>query len=133
MDEVNKIHEQIKEKVITAKEEWNIVTAAQLLDKHTIGSLIVTKDEKLVGILTERDIIRSVVAKGLAPNKVLIKDVMTKNVVTADVKFGIKKIFEMLQKAPFRHLPIVDDGKPVGMVSKRDLLYLFDHKTDSVK
>ena len=51
---------------------------------------------------------------------------MTKNIVTADVKEGVKKIFELLQKSPFRHLPIVDNGKAVGMVSKRDLLYLFD-------
>lgn len=126
MEEEKQLEAQAKKNVVVIEEDQTITAAAELLMKHSIGSLIVTKNDIIVGILSERDIIYSVVAKGLSSNAVRVKDIMTRDVVTVDVKEGIKKIFDLLQKSKFRHLPIVDNGKPVGMVSQRDLLYLFD-------
>lgn len=126
MSETEEFRKRLKGQVVSIDEECTIMAAAQLLDKHSIGSLLVMKDDAIVGIVTERDIVRRVVAKGIPSKEVLVKDIMTRDVITVDVKEGIKKIFDILRQSPFRHLPITDNGKPIGVVSKRDLLYLLD-------
>ena len=126
MSEKNNFPKKLKNDVVVADQDLSVVDAAQLLVKNSIGALVIIEKDLIIGILSERDIIHSVVAKGLDPNKVLVKDVMTKEVVTVEAKEGIKRIFDLLRRSPFRHLPIVENGKPVGMISNRDLFYLID-------
>jgi len=117
-----------KGKVVIAAENDSVQSAAKLLEEHHIGAVVITRKDAIVGILSERDIVTRVVSKGLSPEKVRIKEVMTQNVTAVDMKEGLGRIVGLLRNSSFRHVPIVDGGKLVGMVSSRDLLYLLDLK-----
>lgn len=108
--------------VIVAKESDTTLFIADMLKKHNIGAVVILRGEKIVGILSERDIVRKVVCGRLSPQKVLAKEIMTKDVVTVDIREGLNKIHEIMCSVPFRHLPIVRDGKLIGIVSSRNLI-----------
>ena len=114
--------------VIVATENDSVLFVANLLKKHNIGAVVVVKGDKIVGILSERDIVRKVICTGLSAHDTKAKDIMTKEVVTADIKDGLNKIHEIMCSAPFRHLPIVKDGKLIGIVSSRNLYSLTPKK-----
>jgi len=115
-----------KEDVVTVEVGSTARQAAQLLEKSTVDSLVVIREGKMVGMITERDLVCRILARGLAPEKVKVEEIMTKMVTTVDVREGIGRIFEVLKKTSFPHLPILDNGRPVGMVSPRDLFFLLD-------
>ena len=108
--------------VIVAAENDTVFSAAELLKKHNIGALVVLRGEKIVGIISERDIVRRVVCENRSAHKTKVKEIMTKEVVTADIKDGLSRIHEIMCTATFRHLPIVRDGKLIGIVSSRNLI-----------
>ncbi|MDD4294895.1 MAG: CBS domain-containing protein [Candidatus Omnitrophica bacterium] len=109
--------------VVEANEETTAKELAILMADHNIGAIAITTDEKLVGIVSERDIVLRIVAKGLDPDKVCAKEFMTKDVKTAEFKDGLDKIYKMLCMSKFRHIPILNDGKLVGIASQRDALF----------
>ena len=108
--------------MIVTKETDTCLHVANLMKEHNIGAVVVLKNEKIVGIVSERDILRKVLCERLSPEKTKVKAIMTKNVVTADIKEGLNKIHEIMCTASFRHLPIVDKGKLIGIVSNRNLI-----------
>lgn len=95
--------------------------AATLMAEKNIGAILIVESNKLCGIFTERDMTSRIVAKDLDPKKTLLKDVMTKNPLTLDPKDTAKHALETMKAKKFRHLPVVDKDKIVGMVSVRDL------------
>ncbi|WP_135079311.1 CBS domain-containing protein [Terasakiella sp. SH-1] len=113
----------IKEcRCLTILPDKTVHQAAALMTNENIGALVVVKGTRIVGIITERDLMRKVVAVGLEPDATLVKDVMTPNpdTVTGDMLSG--QALDMMVEKGYRHLPIVDeDQKPIGMVSVRDL------------
>ena len=88
------------------------------------GAAVVLDDEgRLVGIISERDIVGRVVAKGCDPNTTLVSEVMTRGVRTITENVTIRKALELMQQGRFRHLPLVDSsGLVVGMLSLRALM-----------
>ena len=108
--------------VIVAKETDSVLFVAELLRKHNIGAVVILRGEKIVGIVSERDIVRRVVCEGLSPKATKARDIMTKEVMTADIRDGLSKIHEIMCTVPFRHLPIVREGKLIGIVSSRNLI-----------
>jgi len=109
--------------LIVATEQDTAYDISCLMKKHNIGAVLIVNGEELVGIISERDIVRRVVTEQKDPHKVLAKDIMTSEVITGNLEDGLDKIYEILCKAPFRHLPIMEGTKLVGIVSKRDVLY----------
>jgi len=109
--------------VVMAGEDSSAIDVARLMDENNIGAVVVLKGEKLIGIVSERDITRRVVARGLSPEKTKVKDFMTINVVTAEFKDGLDHIYQQLCQIKFRHLAIMDKGTLVGIASQRDVLY----------
>src|SRR3989338_3637758 len=107
--------------VIVAKEHDTVLDVANLMKKHNIGAVVILRNEKIVGIVSERDIVRKVVCNSLSAKNLFTKDIMTKDVVTADIKDCLNKIHEIMCTATFRHLPIVSSGKLIGIVSSRNL------------
>ena len=108
--------------VIVAKEDDTIFDVSQLMKKHNIGAVVILKHEKIVGILSERDVVQRAVCSELPVKKTKVKEIMTRQVITADLKDGLNKIHEIMCSAPFRHLPIVSNGKLIGIVSSRNLI-----------
>lgn len=109
--------------VIVAERTDKIIDVAKLMAANNIGAVLIVANEKLVGIVSERDVVTRVVANNLDPTTTSVQNIMTKRVITGDLKDGLDKIYKALCQASFRHLPIVDKGKLVGIVSKRDILY----------
>ncbi len=120
--------------VIVADEDTSSVEIARLMDQHNFGAVVILRKEKLVGIVSERDITRRVVALGLLPEKTKARDFMTKDVLTVDFRDGLSKIYQTLCEVKFRHLPIMESGKLVGIASQRDVLYkLLPKERDKIK
>lgn len=108
--------------LLTAPPETTVSVASQLMARRKVGAVMVTRDRKLVGIFTERDVVFRVIAQGRDVNSTLLSDVMTASPVTIDAgkSFGLALV--LMQKNGFRHMPVTADGIPVGMVSARNAL-----------
>ncbi|MFA5060572.1 MAG: CBS domain-containing protein [Candidatus Omnitrophota bacterium] len=119
--------------VVVAEETDTALSVANLMRDHNIGAVVILKNEKIVGIVSERDIVRKVVCKQLSAKTIKIKQIMTSEVVTADIKDGLNKIHEIMCQSPFRHLPIVKSGKLIGIVSSRNLISSLAPKNFSKK
>ena len=109
-------------RIVTVTPQTPIGDALKLLAEHNIGALIVVDDRKLpVGMLSERDIIRSLAA-GRGVRERTVGDLMTRDVVTGSPEDDIEAVLQTMTSRHFRHLPIMDDGALVGMVSLGDLV-----------
>jgi CBS domain-containing protein len=110
------------QKPITASADITVAAAARLMKEHRIGALLVLQDGRLAGIFTERDALFRVIAEGRDPKKTRIAEVMTANprTIAPDRPFG--HALHLMHEGGFRHVPVVDNGRPLGVVSARDAL-----------
>jgi CBS domain-containing protein len=109
--------------VARLRPDASLSEAAGLMRVGEFGSVVICDADKLIGILTETDLVRAI-ADRRDPKSTLIADYMSRNPVTADVKDDSVAVAERMASNRFRHLPVVDDGRLIGMVSARDLLRL---------
>lgn len=107
--------------VITITGTETISEAARVMRDNRIGAVIVAESDRPVGIFTERDLLNKVVAEGVDPAKTPVSRFMTRNPVTVDASEPIDKVFATLAQGLFRHLPITDQGKLVGIISMTDI------------
>ena len=95
--------------------------AAEIMNKNNIGALVILSPIKdLLGIFTERDMVRRVVAKKLDPTKTKIEKVMTPKVMVAQASDSSWELLEVMFREKFRHLPVVDGRQVVGIISLKD-------------
>jgi CBS domain-containing protein len=109
--------------------EATVIEAVRMMKQRRIGALMVSEASRLVGILSERDVVFRVVAEGLDAQSTRVADVMTANpeTIQPDKPFG--HALHVMYEGGFRHVPVVDaDGRVVGMVSARDALELEEHE-----
>lgn len=127
------INEKIVRKVVTIDENRSALEAAIFMTEEFIGSLVVTSSAKIVGIFTERDLMMRVVGKRKDPEKVKIKDVMTKTLVTVSPKDTASHCLNLMKDQRCRHLLVFDDDEFVGVVSLRDIVALMiDEKEELI-
>ena len=105
--------------VIDAADD-TLAEAARKMWKQQTGSLLVTEGDDLVGIITERDILKAV-ATGTPLDDARISEVMTKDVVTVGPGTSLREAAKIMADRWIRHLPVLDGGKLVGIISQRDL------------
>lgn len=108
--------------VSTAKPTDTVLAAAERMKERSIGALMVVEDDQLVGIFTERDALYRVIAAGADPSKTKISEVMTPNPQTIDADKPFRNALHLMYENGYRHVPVVDDGRPIGVVSARDAL-----------
>lgn len=108
--------------VITIDRGGSVLEAAKMMSEQRIGCTVVMDEGKPVGIATERDILQRVVAKGLDASKVKMKDIMSKPLITINGNTQIINVIRVMQKNNVRHLPIIEKGELIGIVTQRDLL-----------
>lgn len=99
----------------------SILDAANLMKEDGIGALLVTDGEAIVGMLTERDIVFRVIVKKIDPASIKVHKVMSKDVCVIDPKHTVREAMQVVTEKRFRHLPVVGNGKLVGMISSGDL------------
>ena len=105
----------------TLNPDATVKQVAALMVDHHCAAVLVMNGDKLAGIFTERDITRRVVAEGRDPDTTKLADVMTPDPDTLSGDDLAGSALERMTERGYRHLPVVDDGKVVGMVSIRDL------------
>lgn len=96
--------------------------AAKLMAQHQMSSVLVRKGEELIGILTEADIVRRVIAEGQDPVKVIVDTVMSFPICTIDEGATIDAARKVMSENQTRHLVVTREGKPVGIFSARNLI-----------
>jgi CBS domain-containing protein len=94
--------------------------AAQLMRRHNVGAVLIVEDEVLTGILTVNDMTYRVIAEGLDPDKTLLGEVMTPDPDTVSSETTAIDALRLMQDGNYRHLPIVDGRRILGLVSRRD-------------
>jgi CBS domain-containing protein len=99
-----------------------VFRAIQIMCEKNIGGLLITNNEKLVGIFTERDYARKLILKGKSSKDTLIKELMTENPVAVSSESSIDDCMQIMSSKRIRHLPVVDGGKLVGMISIGDVV-----------
>ena len=109
-----------RNKLVSASETTTVTEAARLMKDAGVGAILVLRKEKLVGIFTERDALTRVLAVGRDPLHTKLSQVMTAkpDSMAPDKPFGHALI--MMHEHGYRHMPVVENGKPVGVVSMRD-------------
>lgn len=106
--------------VIVDPDEKVVEAARTMRTRHT-SSALVAQDGRLVGILTERDFAHKVVAEGVSPDGVLVGQLMTPDPITASPDRTVSEAMSLMTVKGIRHLPVCEEGRPVGVVSIRDL------------
>lgn len=99
-----------------------VMDAAERMTQGRVGAVPVIEGERLVGIFSERDLMTRVVVAGRDPRSTRVESVMTHEVVTATLDESVDQCLEKMQGAGCRHLPVVQDGRVISMLSMRDLL-----------
>ena len=107
---------------MAASKNVTVVEAARSMKLHDIGALLVVDGTRLCGIFTERDALFRVLAEGRNPDTTQVGQVMTAQPQTIHPDKPFLDALRIMHKGRFRHLPVVEDGRPLGMVSSRDAL-----------
>ena len=108
-------------KTITTSKETKIVDIAHILAKEKIGAIIIIEKEKVIGILSERDIVRAFTQKKSVRNT-QVHELMTKKVITCSLEDNNEDLLTLMVTKKFRHLPVLEKNKLIGIVSIGDLV-----------
>jgi len=109
-------------RLLTAAPTTTVREAAKLMTRKKAGAVLVIDAERLVGIFTERDVVFRVVARGLDVQLTLLADVMTPSPHTISPEKPFGQALAVMHKNGFRHLPVIESGRLVGIVSSRSAL-----------
>ncbi|NLM27918.1 MAG: CBS domain-containing protein [Clostridiaceae bacterium] len=116
-----KVRDIMTKSVTSISPEATVKDAAQLMQRHNVGSIPVVDANGLVGIVTDRDIVIRNIALGQDPYSTPVKNVMTSQVTTVTPDEDVNKITQMMSSRQIRRIPVVENQKLVGMVSLGDL------------
>ncbi len=111
-----------RKKRLVATPETTVAKAAKLMAQKNVGAVMVVKSKRLVGIFTERDAVFRVMAAGLDPATTAIGEVMTPDPVTVSPNEIFGRALLAMHDGGFRHVPVVEEGEAVGIVSSRSAL-----------
>jgi len=116
-----KVSEIMTKEVVTVGPEYNVADVASVMHARGIGSVIVLEDDRVLGILTERDILR-VIGSGEDPKTVAAHEALTDDLITVGPSAPVEQAAREMVRAGVRHLPVVSDEGVIGIVSIRDLV-----------
>jgi CBS domain-containing protein len=121
-------------KLLAVNPQDTALDAARLMTKQNVGAVLVMESGQLLGLFSERDLMSRVVSRGLVAEATTIASVMTPNPVVVDSETTAEQCLRLMNEIKCRHLPVMNEGQPVGMVSIRDLLlHRLRAKDDEIK
>jgi CBS domain-containing protein len=109
-------------RVHSIRPDASVFDALKIMAEKNIGSLVVLADEKLVGIITERIYAREIALKGRTSAQTLVRDVMSTNVICVQPDQTVEECMAVMTKKTVRHLPVVEHGRVIGIVSIGDMV-----------
>ncbi|MBG18557.1 MAG: inosine-5-monophosphate dehydrogenase [Rhizobiales bacterium] len=120
---VKQIRDEKGRKVVTVHSSMNVLGAARFLAENKIGAVIVSDDGTAIhGILSERDIVRCLASSGTEGLDLAVSAIMTRDVVTCGEAYSVHQVMETMTRERFRHLPVTEKGKLVGIISIGDVV-----------
>jgi len=123
-----------RQKLVTAPPTATVLETVSIMTRGEVGAIPILERGTLVGVFSERDLLRRVVAVGRDPKTTLVSEVMTRDVVTANVDEHVDQCLEKMKRAGCRHLPVEVDGRVISMIAMRDLLRdELEEQTDEIR
>ena len=119
-----KVADVLKEKgkkVFTVDRNTTVLEAIKKMSDNNVSGLVVLDGQEIAGIITERDYLRKVILQGKASNTTMVEEIMTDKVICATPDLSVEECMGMMVEKSCRHLPVMDDGSLVGVVSILDL------------
>jgi len=98
-----------------------VYNALKLMAEKEIGALVVLEDDKMVGIISERDYARKVILKGKNSQETVVREIMTSEVIHTSPEQKVQKCLSIMMKKHFRHMPVLEEGRIVGILSIGDV------------
>jgi len=108
--------------VVAVKPEQSVLEAIKVLAAEDIGAAVVMSGSSLAGIFSERDYTRKVILKGRSSDSTRVEEIMTSSVVVVNPRTKTRECMALMTEKNIRHLPVVDEGRVIGMVSIRDIV-----------
>jgi len=108
--------------VVTIDIKSDVQKLAKKMLDYNVGSIIITDKKQPVGIVTERDIVRKIVSRNLKPDDISMRELMTTPLITVNTEVDVTDTMHKMVKMEIRRLPVVDNGKLVGIVTDTDLI-----------
>lgn len=116
------ITDLMKTDIVVIPSSATVAEAARKMTDNGVGALLVVEDGKLTGVFSERDLLCRVVARGRDPRAVYVGEVATPDVVSLAPDTQASECLAAFKRQKVRHLPVVENGRPIGVVGLRDLL-----------
>ena len=109
-------------RVVKIRPEQSVLEAIKVLAQEDIGAAIVMTGDRLAGIFSERDYTRKVILKGRSSETTRVEEIMTANVIIMSPRTRTRECMALMTEKNIRHLPVVDEGRVIGMISIRDIV-----------
>ena len=127
------INEKDIKDLLTIGAEESVVNALTVMAKYKIGALIVMNKSNMVGVISERDYAREIILHKKSSNETLVKDIMTKKVLSLQPTDSFEKGLEVMSAKKVRHIPVLKGNEIIGMVSQGDLVKeMISHQKDLI-
>ena len=117
-----KVYDCMTTKPISAPPDISLEECAKAMSKNHVGALVIKENHKSIGLITEQDIVRKVIAKGINPATKKVRDFMEKKLITISPNDDIYDALIKMRDSNIRHLPVVDNEKMVGLLTIKDIL-----------
>ena len=117
-----KVGEFMNRDLVQVTPETPVKRCAEVMAAERVSSALVTEKKRVLGIVTEKDLARKIVAKGLNAEEILAKDIMTTNVVTITPDTSLYDAMVLIDKKKIKHLPVVDKNAVVGIITAMEIL-----------
>ena len=109
-------------RVVSVRPEQSVLEAIKVLATENIGAAIVMTGDRLAGIFSERDYTRKVILHGRSSDTTRVEEIMTASVVVVSPRTHCRECMQLMTEKRIRHLPVMDEGRVIGMVSIRDIV-----------
>ena len=118
---VKKLLDQKGHKVYSVSPDTTVYDALKLMAEKEIGALVVVEKEKMVGIVSERDYARKIILKGKSSKETAVSEIMTTKVIHTSPDKKVRKCLSLMTKHHFRHIPVLENKRLVGILSIEDI------------
>ena len=109
-------------RMVSVSPTQSVLEAIKVLAAEDIGAAIVMSGDRLAGIFSERDYTRKVILKGRSSDTTRVEEIMTANVIVVTPRTHARECMQLMSEKNIRHLPVVDEGRVIGMISIRDIV-----------
>jgi CBS domain-containing protein len=110
------------QRLVSVRPDASVLDAIKVLAQEDIGAATVMEGDRLAGIFSERDYTRKVILQGRSSSSTRVEEIMTRNVIVVTTRTRTRECMQLMTEKAIRHLPVVDDGRVIGMVSIRDIV-----------